>query len=287
MHDLEQRGLLDRDVEDLPHDADIDERGTPLTRPELAVLLAYAKIDLFDRLLDSSVPDDPYLGRELMRYFPPAFNPLSGRHREPPAAPRNHLDHARQFDDQSRRTHHAGAARRSDRARSVPDIAAAFAPRATPFALTELNTELDALDNRISGALQLELYATLQDLLLGAARPGSLQCRPHGRPCGRHHTLPQGSREAGQTTLPNGSPAAMAGSRSGRPNFEAGVPEDLAQRLAADSVDVAGAGYRPRLRPHLASLCPRSPKTYFCLGEHFRLGQIERSARRSRHGRLL
>jgi hypothetical protein len=41
-----------------------------LSRPELAVLMAYSKIVLFDQLLDSPVPDDPYLGKELFRYFP-------------------------------------------------------------------------------------------------------------------------------------------------------------------------------------------------------------------------
>ena len=46
------------------------KRGQGLTRPELAVLLAYAKLTLYGDLLESSVPDDPYLGRELQRYFP-------------------------------------------------------------------------------------------------------------------------------------------------------------------------------------------------------------------------
>ncbi len=46
------------------------KRNMPLTRPELAVLLAYAKLTLYTELLDSSVPDDPFLGRELGRYFP-------------------------------------------------------------------------------------------------------------------------------------------------------------------------------------------------------------------------
>ena len=46
------------------------KRGQGLTRPELAVLLAYAKLSLYGDLLDSAVPDDPYLGRELARYFP-------------------------------------------------------------------------------------------------------------------------------------------------------------------------------------------------------------------------
>jgi glutamate dehydrogenase len=76
MQTLERRGLLDRAVEFLPDDTEIAERrrrSQPLTRPELAVLLAYAKLSLYDELLESNVPDDPYLGRELTRYFPRAI----------------------------------------------------------------------------------------------------------------------------------------------------------------------------------------------------------------------
>ena len=68
-----RRGKLDRALEALPDDerdrrAQARDRG--LTRPELAVLLAYAKIDLYAELLDSDVPEDPYLSAELARYFP-------------------------------------------------------------------------------------------------------------------------------------------------------------------------------------------------------------------------
>ena len=60
-------------MEFLPDDAALAERtrrGQFLTRPELAVLLAYAKLTLYDDLLVTSVPDDPYLARELSQYFP-------------------------------------------------------------------------------------------------------------------------------------------------------------------------------------------------------------------------
>src|SRR6266481_2485726 len=59
MQSLEQRGLLDRAVEFLPDDVAIAERtrrGQPFTRPELAVLLAYAKLTLYEDLLLTSVP---------------------------------------------------------------------------------------------------------------------------------------------------------------------------------------------------------------------------------------
>src|SRR5690606_18480129 len=73
MQTLEARGLLDRVVEFLPDDIEIAERrrrGQALTRPEVAVLLAYAKLTLYSDLIETSLPDDPYLGKELIRYFP-------------------------------------------------------------------------------------------------------------------------------------------------------------------------------------------------------------------------
>ncbi|HET8972481.1 MAG TPA: NAD-glutamate dehydrogenase, partial [Pseudolabrys sp.] len=63
MQTLEQRSELDRTVEFLPDDMTLGERrkrNAGLTRPELAVLLAYAKLSLHSELLDSTVPDDPY-----------------------------------------------------------------------------------------------------------------------------------------------------------------------------------------------------------------------------------
>ncbi|HET7593380.1 MAG TPA: NAD-glutamate dehydrogenase, partial [Rhodanobacteraceae bacterium] len=70
---LESRGQLDRQIESLPSDAELMERKMHhqgLTRPELAVLLSYSKIVLYQQLLDSDVPEDPFLSHELVRYFP-------------------------------------------------------------------------------------------------------------------------------------------------------------------------------------------------------------------------
>jgi glutamate dehydrogenase len=70
---LEHEGQLDRELEGLPDDEQLQERrkrGLGLTRPELAVLLSYSKIRLYRQLLDSDVPEDPYLSRELVDYFP-------------------------------------------------------------------------------------------------------------------------------------------------------------------------------------------------------------------------
>ena len=73
---LEAQGLLDRAIEFLPTDAELSERksrGQGLTRPELSVLLSYDKIVIYNELLNSDVPEDPHLSRELVRYFPRAL----------------------------------------------------------------------------------------------------------------------------------------------------------------------------------------------------------------------
>ena len=87
MHRLEDDGLLERPIEFLPTTEEMAERhrqGRAMERPELCVLLAYAKRSLKTSLLESSLVDDPYLDRELRGYFPPKvverFGHLLGRH---------------------------------------------------------------------------------------------------------------------------------------------------------------------------------------------------------------
>ena len=46
------------------------KQGIGLTRPEIAVLLSYSKIVLYDDLLSSGLPDDPYFAKDLTEYFP-------------------------------------------------------------------------------------------------------------------------------------------------------------------------------------------------------------------------
>jgi glutamate dehydrogenase len=73
---LEGLGRLDRHLEALPSDEELVERrdhDRGLTRPEFAVLLAYTKTFVYDELLDSDLPDDPWCGRELRAYMPSAL----------------------------------------------------------------------------------------------------------------------------------------------------------------------------------------------------------------------
>ncbi len=73
---LERAGQLNRAVEGLPDDEEIQERlrvGGGLSRPEMAVLMGYAKISLYNELIDSPLPDDAGREGDLFRYFPPVL----------------------------------------------------------------------------------------------------------------------------------------------------------------------------------------------------------------------
>jgi glutamate dehydrogenase len=169
MQMLEKRQLLDRAVEFLPTDMEIVERrrrGQPLTRPEVAVLLAYAKLALHEDLLHSDVPDDPYLARELSRYFPQSiwshFPDAFERHRL-----RRHIIATQLANSMINRGGPPIVVRIADQTgASVDRIAAAFAAVRDCFRLTALNTSIEALDNKVSSAVQLELFAAVQNLLL-------------------------------------------------------------------------------------------------------------------------
>ncbi|HEX6399289.1 MAG TPA: NAD-glutamate dehydrogenase domain-containing protein, partial [Actinomycetota bacterium] len=73
MAQLEADGALERAVEFLPTSEEMAERrgrGEGLTRPELALLVAYAKRSISEALLASDLPDSEYLEKDLELYFP-------------------------------------------------------------------------------------------------------------------------------------------------------------------------------------------------------------------------
>ena len=87
MVDLESDGILDRINEALPSSEEIQDRqanGLGMTRPELAVLVAYAKRSIREAIEESTLPADPHLNTDLEEYFPATvverFGDLIARH---------------------------------------------------------------------------------------------------------------------------------------------------------------------------------------------------------------
>ncbi|MEE4246850.1 MAG: NAD-glutamate dehydrogenase, partial [Kangiellaceae bacterium] len=83
IHALEKEGSLNRELEFLPNDDDLMERlshGEGLTRGELAVLLAYGKMELKEKLVSPEIVNEPFYEGELINYFP---QPMRKRFIEP------------------------------------------------------------------------------------------------------------------------------------------------------------------------------------------------------------
>ncbi len=76
IHWLEKEGNLNRELEFLPSDDELSERlakGNGLTRPELSVLVAYAKMGLKETLVTPEICDNPYFRQLLIGAFPPVL----------------------------------------------------------------------------------------------------------------------------------------------------------------------------------------------------------------------
>ncbi|NJM33611.1 MAG: NAD-glutamate dehydrogenase [Rhodomicrobium sp.] len=168
MNALENIELLDRTIEQLPSDAEIAERRQkrqPLTRPELAVLLAYSKIALYAELIASPVLDDPYLSRVLADYFPA---PMRERFREEieTHALRREIIATMLANGVINRGGSTFINRlKEETGREAEDIASAFAAAIGAFRLVDLYATIDALDGKMDGQRQLSLYLMVQDIL--------------------------------------------------------------------------------------------------------------------------
>lgn len=168
MKELEQAGLLDRDLEFLPSDAELAERqkqGVPLTRPELAVLLAYSKIHLTAELIGSAVPDDPYFAATLAGYFPATMRERFGA-----AIAEHRLRREIIATEIANKVINRGGSTmvvrlKEETGRGGDEIALAFSAAEAVFDLEALYAKLDALDNKIDGQFQIELYMKVQNLL--------------------------------------------------------------------------------------------------------------------------
>jgi glutamate dehydrogenase len=282
MHALEARGLLDRGVEFLPDDKEIAERlrsGVGFTRPELAVLLAYAKIALFSELVDSSVPDDPYLARELGRYFP---QPLVQRF---PDAIRGHrlrreIIATQLSNSMINRGGPSLLARIGDQTgASAPAIATAFAAVRDSYDMPAINGEIDALDGKVAGKIQLDLYAAVQDLLLDRL-VWFLRNVDLTQGLGGLVERYRAGIGAMAAALDRVLPGEAAAERSVRimELKAAGLSDEAACRFAslpfmAAATDVVLVADRS------GSSVPDVASTYFTVGDFFELSRIVRAAR--------
>ena len=281
MTTLEARGLLDRAVETLPSPAALAEREArrePLTRAELGVLLAYAKIVLFSDIVASDVPDDPHFERDLLAYFPDRmekkFAADIASHRL-----RREVIARVVANDLINRGGPSFVTRLMDATgHSAREVVRAFAVVRDGFGLPALYREIDALDNRIDGQVQLDLYSAVGRLVL-AASAWDLKNGSGTAPLGAQIAALQEARKVLEpklaSLLPDFTRERIAGRKLAL--VEAGAPEKLAERLA--SLDASA------LIPDIALVARdaksdlvSAAKAFFDITEAFRISRIEDAA---------
>jgi glutamate dehydrogenase len=169
MLDLERKGRLNRAVEGLPRAqalADLRAANRGLTRPELAVITAYGKLELSADIVASPVADDPYFFRTLEAYFPEAmtrFGDQMNSHRLKREIIATVLANA--VVDKAGPTFAQRILFALDG--DVDAMLVAFETALRVFRLDEAWREVDGLDYQISAAAQLALYQELARSLRG------------------------------------------------------------------------------------------------------------------------
>ncbi len=173
MRSLERTAGLDRPLEALPDDAALaalvlDGRG--LTTPELAVLVAYTKLDLKDALLESSVPDEVFTTPWLIGYFPDVLVTRFAAHLDSHPL-RRQIITTGLVNEMVNRGGITYTLRASEESGAAPaEIARAFAVSCGVFDLPDLWARIDAQGGRVPTAALNALRSEVQRLLDRATR---------------------------------------------------------------------------------------------------------------------
>ncbi len=179
---LEAHGQLDRQIEFLPTNAEIDERkrrNQGLTRPELAVVLAYSKLVAFPQLLESDVPEDPYLSKELVRYFPEPLQAKYAKAMENHRLKREIIATAVTNSTINRMGAMFLMRMQEDTGRSLGEIARAYTITRETLDARELWDQVDALDGKVPESVQVDALQVIWELQRSFTRwllfrPGSV-----------------------------------------------------------------------------------------------------------------
>ncbi len=170
---LEAAGRLNRAIEYLPNDQEIVQRRARkqgLTPAEGAVVLAYAKMSVFDDLLASNLPDDPYFNRSLKAYFPKVLSQKFSAAIDVHPLKREIIA-AYITNTVVNRT---GATFvnfiAAESAATAADVVRAFTLAREVFDLERLWDQIDALDYKVSASLQLDLLSKLTAIAQRASR---------------------------------------------------------------------------------------------------------------------
>ncbi|GAB2894373.1 NAD-glutamate dehydrogenase [Paraburkholderia jirisanensis] len=244
---LERAGRLNRVIEFLPTDEEINERRAAnqgLTSPERAVLLAYSKMWLYDALLDSDLPEDALVAGMLSGYFP---QPLRQRFDEPMYRhPLRREILATYLTNELVNRVGCSFVHRlmEETAAQLGDIVRACLMARGVFDLDDVWRKIDALDNRVADDVQARMFVEITHLLESAALWFLRHLQAGELKDGGAAVLIARCRDAAQRLAPQ-LPALLptadleALSERQRVLVDAGVDSELAVRVASGEIPAA------------------------------------------------
>ncbi len=177
---LEEHGGLDRALEFLPSDKELETRheaGHGLMSPEFSVLIAYAKLALKKDLLSTALPDEPWFQATLTKYFP---NPIRQNYQDKLASHPLHREIITNavVNSMVNRGGITFAFRASEETGATPEqVTRAFVVCREVFNLVGFVGSIEELDNVVSTETQTALYLEFRRLLDRSVR-WFLQNRP-------------------------------------------------------------------------------------------------------------
>jgi glutamate dehydrogenase len=283
MRFLEREGRLNRTVEFLPDEETLQERIAAkqgLTRPEFSVLMPYAKLWLYDRLLDSDLPDDPRLVNDLVRYFP---EPVQVTYRKAIEHHRLRREIIATIVTNSMVNRVGGTfvmRLMEVTGMSPAEIARAYTIVRKVFDLRGLWLKIEGLDAKVSAATQIAMMHEINRLV---ERATLWFLRNGARPLdiGAHVAEFHEGMAALSDNLSNTmTPAYWADLKERAAVFEAeGVPKDLAVRVAAQVNLFSGLDIVRLAAPRKMDVVATA-QVYFSVGGWFRLGKLRSAAER-------
>ncbi|MGV8937660.1 MAG: NAD-glutamate dehydrogenase [Allorhizobium sp.] len=280
---LEGAGKLNRKVEMLPDNLALKERyaaGKSLTRPEIGVLLSYAKIVLFDELVASDLPDDPYCASALTNYFPTRMQKTYS------ADISNHRLHREII--ATVLANHVINRGGPGFVVAVSDATGARSPEVVRSALLvrdgldlpEIWARIDTLDAQIPGGLQNRLYAAVEDVYATVTRlllETNMARGDTAEVLARLKSATRNLKQSIGSVLPTNASEQI--SLEAAEWSRAGVPEDLAADIARLSTLTLVPEVMQIAQQTGASLA-RAVEGYIAVTEVFRIGRLLNAAQR-------
>ncbi|MBT5263226.1 MAG: NAD-glutamate dehydrogenase [Rhodospirillaceae bacterium] len=265
---------LNREIEFLPDEEEIEERSEAsegLARPELAVLLAYAKMEMYDELLLSDLPDDPSMRDDLERYFPERLRKQYAKeiHQHPLA---REIIATYVTNSMINRVGASFIATVREHTGDIaPNIARAYIAARDIFNVRGMWGQCEDLDDKIPAEVQTRMLLEIKSLV---ERAGVWLLRNERRPLDIRAATT--AYRAGVAELRACLPSVLSDfdrktiDAKAEEFCAAGVPKDLAWQVAANDVMVSACDV-VRLATQTGEPVARVAEVYFSVGSRFAL----------------